>query len=111
LKDIEEETVQIKLASSLLGGEEALEVYDTKVGYMLNWLTEYKQDYVEDNIFRILKEKLDSSVLDAIEKMGGFSWLKIKPLDIEGCPMFIIKKIDTEEGTKRIIEIEPYGSN
>jgi hypothetical protein len=111
MKEKQEETVQSKLASYLLGGEEALEKYDTKVGYMLSWLTDYNQDYVEDNLFRVLKEKLDRNVLDTIIEMRAKRWLKYRPLDIERCPMFIIKKEHKKEGIKVVIEIEPYGSN
>lgn len=110
----EEERVQDELASKLLGGYGALEKYNRQVKDLISWLTDYNQDYVEDNLFRILKAKVDSRVLKTIEEMGGMNWLKFKPLDIdeldnEKFPFIIIRKIDTEEGTKRIIEIEPYG--
>lgn len=109
---MEEETVQSKLASYLLGGEEAYEKYETKVGYMLSWLTDYNQDYVEDNLYRVLREKLDTSIMDTIIEMGvNKRWLTFKPLDIDRCPMFMIVKVLTDEGTKVIIQIEPYGSN
>jgi hypothetical protein len=112
MKEMEEETVQSKLASYLLGGEEAYEKYETKVGYMLSWLTDYNQDYVEDNLYRVLREKLDTSIMDTIIEMGvNKRWLTFKPLDIDRCPMFMIVKVLTDEGTKVIIQIEPYGSN
>lgn len=112
MKEKQEETVQTKLASILHGGEETFEKYDTKVGNMLSWLTDYNQDYVEDNLFRVLREKLDTSVLNTILEMGvNKRWLTFKPLDIDRCPMFMIVKVLTDEGTKVIIQIEPYGSN
>jgi hypothetical protein len=110
----EDERVQSKLASKLLGGKEALEKYNKQVEDMLSWLTENNQYFVENNLLRIVKGEVDSRVLKTIEEMGGMNWIKFKPLDIdvldnEKFPKFIIRKIDTEEGTKRIIEIEPYG--